>query len=256
MITIKKKINAPEVVYLQALLGLTIDGNFGDNTEKAVKEFQEKYKLTVDGIVGPGTWKKLEEIHPRTKVEEKDYIEAAKILGCEVAAVKAIKEVESGKSPFLNSGFPTLLFEAHVFYKQLGSATAAKLQPSHPGIICKSWNKSLYKGGEKEVDRLREAWDISPKAASASASYGAFQIVGFNYGMCGYSGSLEFLGKQWLGEREQLMAFVKFIKASGIAPYLKTKNWAEVAKRYNGAGYKLNKYDLRLEQAYKKYAGK
>lgn len=254
MITIKKKTKAPEVVYLQALLGLTIDGDFGDKTEAAVKEFQEKSGLVADGIVGPGTWKKLEETYPRTKVTETDYVEAAKLLGCDVAAVKAIKEVESGKAPFLGSGFPTLLFEAHIFYRELGSLSAAKLQPSHPGIFSKSWNRGLYKGGEKEVDRLREAWEISPKAASASASYGAFQICGFNYKTCGYNSSLEFFGKQWTGEKEQLMAFVKFIKLSGIAPYLKNHNWAEVARRYNGAGYKANKYDTKLAQAYKKWS--
>jgi peptidoglycan hydrolase-like protein with peptidoglycan-binding domain len=33
-----------------------IDGDFGPNTEKAVKDFQTDYGLTVDGIVGPQTW--------------------------------------------------------------------------------------------------------------------------------------------------------------------------------------------------------
>ena len=35
------------------------DGDFGANTEKAVKEFQKKKKLEVDGIVGSQTWKAL-----------------------------------------------------------------------------------------------------------------------------------------------------------------------------------------------------
>lgn len=33
-----------------------IDGDFGPNTENAVKEFQGDYGLTVDGIVGPESW--------------------------------------------------------------------------------------------------------------------------------------------------------------------------------------------------------
>ncbi len=37
----------------------SIDGIFGNNTEKAVKEFQKKSGITVDGIVGPVTLKKL-----------------------------------------------------------------------------------------------------------------------------------------------------------------------------------------------------
>ena len=253
MITIKKGSKAPEIVYLQALLGLKIDGIFGDNTEIEVKKFQKEMGLTEDGIVGPGTWKKLEEKHPRTIITEDDYKKAAEYLGCDIAAVKAIKEVESGKSPFLKSGFPTLLFEAHIFYKQLGPTLSSKYQVSHSNIISKTWNKNLYKGGENEVSRLREAWEISPKSASASASYGAFQICGFNYSMCGYNSSMEFLGNIWLGEKEQLDSFVKFIKSSGIAPYLKNHNWEEVAKRYNGPGYKSNSYDKKLAYSWSKY---
>ena len=38
------------------------DGDFGDATEIAVKEFQKKNKLDVDGQVGAKTLKKLEEL--------------------------------------------------------------------------------------------------------------------------------------------------------------------------------------------------
>ena len=253
MITIKKGSKAPENTYLQALLGLKIGGDFGENTEKEVIQFQKDNDLEDDGIVGAGTWKKLEEKFPRTILTESDYIEASKILDCDVAAVKAIKEVESGKAPFLKSGFPTLLFEAHIFYKQLGSGMASKLIGSHKNILSPVWNKNLYKGGENEIPRLREAWDIAPKAAAASASYGAFQICGFNYKECGFSSPLEYLGTIWKGEKEQLLAFVRFINATGIAPYLRSHNWAEVARRYNGPGYKANSYDSKLANAYKKW---
>jgi peptidoglycan hydrolase-like protein with peptidoglycan-binding domain len=37
----------------------TIDGDFGSQTENAVKQFQEENELTPDGIVGPLTWAKL-----------------------------------------------------------------------------------------------------------------------------------------------------------------------------------------------------
>lgn len=35
------------------------DGDFGPNTEAALKKFQTKYKLGADGIAGDGTWGKL-----------------------------------------------------------------------------------------------------------------------------------------------------------------------------------------------------
>jgi len=37
-------------------ISLSIDGVFGDQTERAVKEWQNTNGLTVDGIVGPATW--------------------------------------------------------------------------------------------------------------------------------------------------------------------------------------------------------
>lgn len=37
-----------------------IDGDYGRNTERAVKEFQSDHRLTVDGVCGPMTWDALE----------------------------------------------------------------------------------------------------------------------------------------------------------------------------------------------------
>jgi peptidoglycan hydrolase-like protein with peptidoglycan-binding domain len=60
--TVRKGSKGQAVTMLQQLLtdygydpGV-IDGDFGPNTENAVKEFQGDYGLTVDGIVGPESW--------------------------------------------------------------------------------------------------------------------------------------------------------------------------------------------------------
>ena len=56
-----------EVKEIQGLLGLSIDGVFGPNTEKEVNKFQQENGLTPDGIVGPRT---MELFHPTTDLQE------------------------------------------------------------------------------------------------------------------------------------------------------------------------------------------
>lgn len=64
MPTIERGNKGSRVRMLQGLLlawgyKLTLDGIFGKNTDKAVRDFQRKYATPVDGKVGPITWNAL-----------------------------------------------------------------------------------------------------------------------------------------------------------------------------------------------------
>ena len=59
MTTLRKGSTGDEVMKLQQLLGITADGIFGKNTERAVMDFQKRNGLVADGIVGPKTWEAL-----------------------------------------------------------------------------------------------------------------------------------------------------------------------------------------------------
>lgn len=54
---IKRGSSGKVVKIWQVIVGTTIDGIFGSNTEAATKRFQERNNLVIDGIVGPNTWK-------------------------------------------------------------------------------------------------------------------------------------------------------------------------------------------------------
>lgn len=188
-------------------------------------------------------------------LKDEEIEEIAKEFGIDSATIKAVKEVESKGSGFLPSGKAKILFEGHIFWKQL---LANRKNPkdylaNNLDIIYPSWVKDFYKGGEKEYDRLVRAEKIDKDAAWKSTSFGLFQIMGFNYKAAGYNSIIEFVTAQQESEKEQLKAFANFVKNNNLIGYLKEKNWVEFAKKYNGPAYVQNKYDVLLEKAYNKY---
>jgi hypothetical protein len=183
-------------------------------------------------------------------LSDNDFETAAFILECEVAAIRAVAEVESAGAGFLDNGLAKILFEGHIFYKYTSGAYAA----TNPTICYPRWTTKFYKGGAAEYDRLREAEALNRTAARMSASYGKFQIMGFNYSVCGFNSVEDFYNAMQNSEADQLNAFCEFIKSNNLIPALQNRNWAQFARAYNGPEYARNAYDTKLAAAYKKYA--
>ena len=265
-VTTSFKTRNPKAWLLQSLLNelgypLNPDGFFGQLTEEQVKKYQAANGLKADGIVGQATWTELiyqgRNRISNSKISEQDFVNAAKELDVEVAVVKAVKDVESSGSGFVFSNHPAILFESHVFWKELEKRNVKPTQYKDSDILNKTWNegKAYYVGGVAEHARLQKARLINCDAANASASWGLFQIMGNNYRACKCSSVSEFVERMCKSESEQLMLFVAFIKTNNLHQYLKRGNiqWASFARRYNGAGYEKNKYHTKLQQAYEKY---
>jgi len=238
---------------------LKADGFFGKLTDQEVRKFQTDNGLKADGIVGPASWTRLI-YHGRNRIsnstiKEQDYVNAANALGVEVEVVKAIKDVESSGSGYVFSNHPKILFEGHVFWKELERRGGKPSNHKDSNILYKSWTKEHYKGDVAEHVRLEKARQINIEAAEASASWGLFQIMGNNYAACGCKSVKDLVNRMCMSESEQLMLFVAFIKSNNMHQYLKPGNikWASFARRYNGAGYEKNQYHTRLEKAYWHY---
>lgn len=265
MQTIKKGASGKDVEQLQQLLcqrgyKIGVDGIFGKATDEAVRKFQEDNGLTADGIVGQQTWEMLQCENPQAlaslRLKSDDYAHAAELLGVEVAAVRAVLDVETGnKGGFLDVGKPTILFEGHIFWSQLQKRgiDPAKYQKGNEDILYPKWTKAYYKGGLAEYDRLERARSIHREAADSSASWGLAQIMGFNYSTCGSQSVSEFVDAMSENEGKQLELFVRFIKGSKWNKYLKALDWKEFARHYNGPSYAENQYDKKLAKAYEKY---
>ncbi len=231
MNTLKLGSSDPDVMYLQRYLGLEPDGQFGPKTLEALKSWQTSKGLMPDGIAGPKTWE-IVMTETRRHITADSWTTLASAIGCEAAVLEAIKEVETGSTgPFDASGRPTILFEAHLFWKNLKAVgiDPARQKASHPGILSPVWNRKLYKGGSAEWTRLREAWGISPIAALRSASYGFPQILGQNF-----KDTRGFVADCYMSEVKQLEYFGKFLVSGGFGPSLRSRDWSAIARRYNG----------------------
>ena len=180
---------------------------------------------------------------------EQDFQRAAKKLRCEVPAIKAVAEVESRGKGFYASGFPVILFERHIFRKY----TQGRYNSSHPHLSGPAGNYGA--AGQNQIKKFNEAFGLNPTAAMKACSWGKFQIMGFNHEVCGYEDVGSFVDAMKESEGKQLDAFVEFVIGNGLGIYLRTKNWASFAKRYNGAGYRKNNYDTKMASAYKRHSG-
>lgn len=261
------------VELLQELLNeyghqLAVSGVFDEATERGVRSFQAQHGLVSDGIVYTKTWTKLINGVPidLSKMEgkylkESDIRNLAQILDLDAAVIKAVNEVESRGRGFNADGNPKILFEGHVFWKELEKQGVDPIAyaADNADILYKKWTKAHYKGGAAEYDRLNKAINLIPnnpqvaEVAYASASWGLFQIMGYHYAALGYGSVIEFVGDMQLNEGKQLEAFGKFMEKNGLVDYLRHRQWAEFAKRYNGADYAKNQYDVKLKDAYQKY---
>lgn len=187
-----------------------------------------------------------------------DYIDAAVYLGVEPAVIHAVDEVESGGSGFLPDGKIKVLFEGHIFHRYTKgkySKDPAFADISYPTWTTKHYAKgSVQARGDKELERLSRAATLDRTAALMSASYGRFQVMGFNFTMCGYTDVSAFFDGMQEDETKHLEAFIEYCEHVNLVRHLKTKDWASFARGYNGPLYKKNAYDTKLAKAYEKWA--
>lgn len=181
-----------------------------------------------------------------------DIRNAAEQIGVEPCAVKAVVDVESGGDGFLPDGRVKILFEGHVFWKELQKRGINPELLKMPNIVYPKWDKSQYKGGAQEHERLNAAALVNKGAALCSASWGLFQIMGFNHRLCGFSSVQDFVDAQKESEANQLNSFCQFMKNEGLVLFLKGLDFAGFARRYNGPGYAQNQYDVKMRKAYER----
>ena len=188
-------------------------------------------------------------------ITESQYAKSAALLGVEPAVIKAVAEVESRGDGLLPDGKPKILFEPHIFWKELikRSIRPESHVSGNEDILYAKWQPGKYGPVSKQLERLNRAIKINRPAALSSASWGKFQIMGFNCDKCDCSSVEDFVSRMSLNEDEHLSTFICYLKSTSLDAKLRAHDWKGFARAYNGKSFLENKYDTKLAAAYLKF---
>ncbi|GLS41016.1 hypothetical protein GCM10010869_66130 [Mesorhizobium tianshanense] len=164
--------------------------------------------------------------------------------------IHAFLDVETGGHGFDAQGRPIILFEPHVFFRNLSGA--ARAQAVAAGLAYPRWGEKPYP--RDSYPRLKAACAIDETAALRSASWGLGQVLGENFKAAGFLTVQAMVEAMMEDEALQLAAAVNFIAANRLDDKLRNHDWAGFAKGYNGASYRKNAYDTRLADAFRKWS--
>ena len=224
-----------------ALFSLPENVNLVQETPREVK-----FELSIENLDSIGTNEEARYDH----LTEEDFQLVAEELDVEVAAIKAVVEIEAGKAMkgFWAPGIPVINFDRTMYLKY------GKKVPSKAGAKGEKVPEGLKGYALKEWTQLINARKNNAQGANMGTFWGMFQIGGFNYKICGCESVDEFVKRMAYSELEQLQLFAVFITNSGMLESLKKKDWTTFARKYNGPSYAKRGYHTKLAKAYKKYS--
>lgn len=185
------------------------------------------------------------------RIDDYDLPRIGAMIGVGEDEIHAVLDVESSGTGFDRGGRLKMLYEPHVFYRNLADtnnlARAVRL-----GLAYRSWGEEDYP--PDSYPRLIKAMEIDETAALKACSWGLGQILGENYAAAGYTSPQEMVEDFCADEANQLEAMIRFIKAKKLDDDLRRHDWAGFAKGYNGAQYARHNYHGRLAAAYSRWS--
>ena len=169
----------------------------------------------------------------------------------------AFMEVETNGQVFATVGGkqrPLIRWEGHYFYKlvppkKLPAAIAAGLANKKVGGV---------KNPKDQVSRyqmLAKGKQIDETAAISSCSWGIGQVMGSHWETLGFKSARDFETRAKEGFEGQLDIMMRYADAFGVIPHLRRGDWSAVARIWNGSGYRKNKYDEKMKDAYERLTG-
>jgi hypothetical protein len=183
-------------------------------------------------------------------------VAAAQENGIQPARLLALVEVETAGEPLeIDNKTPRLLFERHVFYREVSKRAKSVLPVAvAKGLAIPKWSRSTqYKDEGTSAKRLAliaKARGVHEDCANRSASWGLGQTMGFLAEEHGFHNATEMVQSMVEGGvPAQLANLVRELKNKKLIAPLNAGNWPVVARGYNGSGYRQNQYDTKMAAA-------
>lgn len=193
------------------------------------------------------------------RLTDQDLPRIGSIIGVGEDVLHAITDVEAPKSGFDAQGRPRILFEPHIFYRELGP-DAKRDEAVRQGLAYQNWKAGAYGPESGQYGKLERAMAIDANAALRSCSWGRGQIMGFNCKLVGYLTARTMAEAFAESEAAQVEAIVQFMASRRLDSHLRKidalkrpstpDDWRPVAEGYNGAGYATHNYHGRLSDRF------
>ena len=182
------------------------------------------------------------------RLQDTDLPELGALIDVGEDEIHAFLDVETRGAGFDSKGRIKMLFEPHIFYREI--RPDARARAVEDGLAYKKWGTKRYP--RDSYPRLKMAMAHDPEAALRSCSWGLGQIMGFNHKLAGYPSAADMVEAFRRGEKEQLRGAINFIEANALDDDLREHDWHGFARGYNGPGYRKNGYAKKLAQAFAK----
>lgn len=219
-----------------------------------------------DGTIGKATKQATFELFSDLKakaISSEELKKLSVLLGDNTgtAKIRAVAEVESGGSGWLNDGLVKILYERHKFWKYNNDKSAPKSTffnyPSGGNYTIDADNNDINDSWEK----LLRACEFDPLGAFMSVSMGKFQVMGFHYAILGFKTPWDMMYSLVSNENGHYELLVRYIKVNNMTKAFQkingvAANCRDFAAGYNGSGYAAFKYDVKIANAYTKFQKK
>ena len=197
------------------------------------------------------------------KLDDIDIPRIGSLIGVGEDPIHAVMDTEARGNGFDGQGRVVMLFEPHVFYREVPEPLRAKAEAD--GLAYPKWGQRKYPSDSYPV--FQKAYALNARAALRSASWGFGQIMGFNASLAGFDTPQAMVEAFAADEEHHLEGMVNFIRNAGLDDELRDLEAAKTdaqmldaaarfARGYNGPSYAKNGYDKKIVARYKFWKGK